>query len=32
MSPCVAETVWSRSRILSVSQSTCERFNVLISG
>ena len=28
MSPCVAETVWSRSRILSVSQSTCERLNV----
>jgi hypothetical protein len=25
MSPCVADTVWSRSRILSVSQSTCER-------
>lgn len=23
MSPCVADTVWSRSRILSVSQSTC---------
>ena len=23
MSPCVADTVWSRLRILSVSQSTC---------
>ncbi len=25
MSPCVADTVWSRSRIFSVSQSTCRQ-------
>ena len=28
MSPCVADTVWSRSRIFSVSQSTCQQVGV----
>ncbi len=30
MSPCVADTVWSRSRIFSVSQSTCGTFRVRV--